>query len=429
MRISKQGGGWLHVFMKDEFYENVLKMFTGTAGAYVFWALSMLAVGRLYDPAYFGGGQLFVSAASVLAVVATGRYEAALTIPRFHFQAMQLLLFSAMLSLLCSIGTFLFFFCFSDAIAKLLGISIVNLLLAPVYMLELCFYVLAYGWMVRTKQYNVAARGLVLFPVSYLVFCVAVHPMELSMHKLALAIFLARGVEILYYGYYLCKDLRTYVYKLPWQSVWHRGKEYIDFPKYMLLGNFIDMAAVHTVPFLVTAFWGLEETGYYSMAAQVLTAPAGLIAKAVGDVFRQEGARLYGKYKECKSFYKKNLRLCLAYSAVVCITIYLAVPILLPMFLGEKWNIASQYVQWMLPMTFFVLLASPLSVMYIIARRQKTYLIMQILALLAVIVGLGGAGRQGDGIGTALFVWSILSMAVRAFSIYRGWTIAEGEKV
>lgn len=42
--------------MKDSFYTNVLKMFMGTTGAYIFWALAMLIVGRFYTPEYFGGG-------------------------------------------------------------------------------------------------------------------------------------------------------------------------------------------------------------------------------------------------------------------------------------------------------------------------------------------------------------------------------------
>ena len=263
--------------MKDEFYKNVLKMFTGTAGSYLFWALSMLVVGRLYSPEYFGGGQLFVSAASILSVVATGRYETALTIPRFHFQAIQLFFFSAALSIACVVISFLFLAGFCDILAQAMGIEAENLLLVPVYALELCVYVLSYGWMVRTKQYAVAARGLILFPLSYLFFCVGFCNLSISVHKLALATILARGVETLYYGWYCYRDMKYFVGKLSWQSLWRQGREYADFPKNLLLSNFVGMMSAHAVPFMVADFWGLEATGYYSMAMQFLSAPTGII--------------------------------------------------------------------------------------------------------------------------------------------------------
>ena len=146
------------------------------------------------------------------------------------------------------------------------------------------------------------------------------------------------------------------------------------------------------------------------------------------DVFKQEGALLYRKYGECKTFYQKNLRLCLGYSMIVCVCAYVAIPVVLPMFLGEKWNIAGRYVQWLLPMTFLSLVDHPLSLMYIIARRQKDYLMIQIMVFLVVVIGLGGAGWQGCEIRTALLLWGFLSMMVQFISICGGWRLAKGDK-
>ncbi len=412
--------------MKDSFYTNVLKMFMGTTGAYIFWALAMLVVGRLYTPEYFGGGQLFISAASMLSAVATGRYEKALMLPQFRLRAMQIFLFSAILSVSCTAGAFLVLVCFPSFFVGLTGIAAENIVFLPFYTLEICVYVLFYAWMVRTKQYAAAARGLVLFPVSYLAFCVALYPAEMHWHKLILAFILARGVEILYFGWYLYRDMKADARRISIQGAMDAGREYVDFPKYVLTGSFVEEAAVHVVPFLVSAFWGLEATGYYAMAMQVLAAPTGLIAKAVRDVFMQEGARLYAKYKECKAFYRKNLRLCLIYSAVVCSAVYICVPILLPLVLGEKWNVAGQYVQWMVPLTFGMLVAMPLLDMYSIARRQKKYLLMQTAFLGSSVLGIGVAGKLEGSIEAALLSWGMLSIFVSCASVYGGWKIATG---
>ena len=59
--------------MKNAVYSNILWICMGTIGAYLFLALAMVLVARLYGPEYFGEGQLVVSAASILSVVATER--------------------------------------------------------------------------------------------------------------------------------------------------------------------------------------------------------------------------------------------------------------------------------------------------------------------------------------------------------------------
>ena len=152
----------------------------------------------------------------------------------------------------------------------------------------------------------------------------------------------------------------------------------------------------------------------------------GLIAKSVGDVFQQEGARLYGRYKECKAFYRKNLRLCAVYSAVICICAYAAVPTIVPLFLGRRWIVAGYYVQLMLPMTFVTLIASPLSSMYIIARKQKTYLGIQTAKFFGSAISLYFVGRMGYGIEMALLIWGITVMIVSGIGVYGGKKIAEG---
>lgn len=411
---------------KDEFYTNILKMFSGTVGSHILWAAAMLAVARLYAPEYFGEGQLFVSAASILSVVATGRYEMAIVIPRFRFQAMNIFLFSLLLSLFGAVLLFPILFVFSDAIVQKLGFSAEISFLLPFYVLELCLYVLCYAWLIREKKYAITAKGLLLFPAAYLVFCLAFYYIWLPVHKLVLATMLSRGLEILYYGYFVCKGMKSLWPKISWQQIWQYGKMYVDFPKYMLMGNFIDSATQHMVPFFVTTFWGLAATGYYSMATQVLAAPAGLIAKSVGSVFQQEGSRLYGKYRECKAFYVKNLKICMGYSTVICICMYLAVLTVVPLLMGEKWNVAGYYVQLMLPMTFVTLVSTPLSNMYVIARRQKTYLGIQTAKFLGSAISLYFVGWIGYGIEMALLIWGLAVMIISGISIYGGKKIAEG---
>ena len=198
-----------------------------------------------------------------MATIATGRYETAITIPRFHFCAIHLVLFSMTLSIVFTTFFTLLLLIWSDLVAQfVVGVPAGHLLLVPCYTMELCFFVLFYAWMIRTKKYVAAAKGLILFPLCYLAFCFIFYYIETSWHKLVMAILLARGIEVLYYGYYLCQDMKRYVGRISWRHVLRQGKAYADFPKYQLLGGFVDSAKGNGIPFLITAFWGIETTGH-----------------------------------------------------------------------------------------------------------------------------------------------------------------------
>ena len=162
--------------------------------------------------------------------------------------------------------------------------------------------------------------------------------------------------------YHLLDEIHPYCKKITLPGLLRSGNEYRDFPKYLMLGGFVDTAKGHIVPFLITAFWGTIATGFYSLATQCLAAPAGLIAKSVGDVFRQEASMLYGKYRECEKFYRKNLRVCALYSGIICGIIFVLTPLIIPVVFGNQWEKAGAYIQVMLPMTAMSLISSPFSV-------------------------------------------------------------------
>lgn len=417
------------MLFRSEFGKNIAKMATGTIASHLFWSLFILVSARLYTPEYFGGGQLFISVASILATVATGRYEMAIVVPRYRFAAAEILLFSVALSFLCVM--FVLCMCLWGGTSATLftGIAAREMRLMPVYVLELCLLSLFQVFLLREKLYSHVANGVVLFPAASFVLCLLFHTVDfLSVHKLVLTIMSARFVQILYYGFFLRGLISCRFWeRISWKRILRRGKAYADFPQYMLAGSAVDALAYHMVPFFLTAFWGKETMGYYSMARQMLAAPASLIAHSVGRVFQQETGRLYGTYKECKAFYLKNFRLCLACSSVVCICAFAVVPTLLPLLLGGQWSIAGCYVRLMLPMTFVDLIASPLSTMYMAARRQRAYLGVQTAKLLGGVASWGMAGYVGAGVEVSIFTWGCVMAFISGVGIYGGKRIAEGK--
>jgi len=410
---------------KGTFYGKIMKLFSGTAASQLVWILAMVVVSRLYSAEDLGEQQLFIATASICSIVGTGRYEMAISIPKYNYQAKQLCIFSLLLAVIYATLLFLillvFDFFLPSVSQKYLGSS---MLFVPVLVVELCLYLIFYNYLLRTQLYRVAVNGLLLFPVAYLLFIVICRHIDMFIPNLIAAIIIARGVECAYYGIHLRKVLNFNYSKHYCYLVINKGREYNDFPKYMLLGDFIDTLKSNIIPFFITLFWGKTATGYFSMASQCLAAPSSLVAKSVGDVFRQEGSRLYEFKNTCEEFYLKNLRLCSVYSLIVCVCVYFISPIIIDEILGERWEETCHYMQWMLPMTFFTLISSPLSNMYTIAREQKKYMRVQICFLIGSVICFLTTGLGGSEIKNALLFLGIVFASVSCYSLYGGLKIS-----
>lgn len=412
--------------IKEKFYKNIMKVFMGSAGAQAIWVLSMLVVSHLYTADCLGVQQLFISGATMLAAIASGRYELAITSPKYRFQAINLFVFSLLLTFAISLLLFIGTLPFNEIIASFIGLGNGECILLPVYVAEICWYMICYAWLVREKRYVIASKGLMLFPFAYLMLCITLSGMNIPVSTLVLTIILARGLELLYYGIYIYRDLRQYFDKISFFSIVKQGREYIDFPKYLVFGGFVDNGKNNIVPFFITRFWGNAATGYYSLANQCLSAPVGLIGKSVGDVFRQEASVLWNKNKKCNDFYLRNLYICVGYSVGICVIVFFLSPIVIPLLLGGKWEDTVIYIQVMLPMSLLMLVSSPLSNIYIVSRQQKKYIYIQILDFVGSIIGMFFGGYSGFSVEITLLIWSIISAFVSVISIGLGKKISEG---
>ena len=93
---------------KSEFTRNVLTLMTGTAIAQAIPIIVSPILTRLYSPEDFGRLALFISIVSIMSVLATGKYELAIILPKKNSTAYQLVSLSVMLSLVVSVLYILF---------------------------------------------------------------------------------------------------------------------------------------------------------------------------------------------------------------------------------------------------------------------------------------------------------------------------------
>lgn len=140
----------------SQFARNVAILSSGTAIAQAIPIAVSPILTRIYKPEEFGLVALYVSCVAVVSVIATGRYEMAITLPASDIDAANIVTLTLKLCAAISVLLYIPIAIFGENIAKMLG----SIALAPwLYLLPVSVMVIAVFntfqyWNNRTLQYR-----------------------------------------------------------------------------------------------------------------------------------------------------------------------------------------------------------------------------------------------------------------------------------
>ena len=188
----------------------------------------------------------------------------------------------------------------------------------------------------------------------------------------------------------------------------------------MIMGGFVETFSSSLPVYLLSYFWGKDIAGYYTIAMQALAAPAALVAKSVGDVFRQHIGAMYSHCQNCKAFFDKNLLLLSKIALTLAICIFLFAPYAYALVFGDSWYYSGELSRYMILGVCLSIIAEPLSNVYVVSYNQKKYLVIQMLYLLSNFTGIIIGKIVFDSVELSIFVASIEIVIVSIISIYKG---------
>ncbi|MDD3506007.1 MAG: oligosaccharide flippase family protein, partial [Sulfurimonas sp.] len=141
---------------KSEFSKNVLTLMTGTTIAQAIPIAISPILTRIYTPEDFGVFALYVAIASILSVIATGRYEMAIMLPKKDEDAVNIVALSIIISFFVSFISLVIVFIFNAKITNILGNPEISnwLYFIPITVLLTGVYQSFNYWSNRKKQYK-----------------------------------------------------------------------------------------------------------------------------------------------------------------------------------------------------------------------------------------------------------------------------------
>lgn len=170
------------------------------------------------------------------------------------------------------------------------------------------------------------------------------------------------------------------VKRVTFNSLRQAALDYIDFPLYQTLGTFCNILSIQLPPLLLSSFAGPEVTGWFGFCMRFLNLPMALMGAAVGQVFYPRAGEL-GQGKDLTSLVKKTAERMLRLGVFPFLFLmYVAKP-LFGFAFGISWEVAGVYASYMAPYVLMQFVASPLSTVFFVLKKQRLLISFQMIML------------------------------------------------
>jgi len=371
---------------KSEFSRNVLTLMTGTTIAQAIPIAISPILTRIYTPEDFGVFALYMSVASLLSVMATGRYELAIMLPKKDEDAINIVALSILIAFFVSFISFLIVFIFNAQITNLLGNPEISswLYFIPITVLLTGIYQSFNYWSNRKKQYKRLATSRVVQSGTTSASNLAMGFGGFGSSGLILGGVLGQVVATWILGTRIFKsDLELFKKSVNSLKIFALIKKYIKMPMLNLPNAVIDGFRLSGITILIAKYFTVASLGQFSLAWKMLQMPMSLIGSSISQVFFQKIAS--SKKSELYYLVKQFIvKASLSILPVFIVIYFFSVDIFSFVF-GEKWKIAGEIASVLSPWIFINFISSPIANVFIILNKQEIVLYASIVYMIVPI--------------------------------------------
>lgn len=352
---------------KNEYAKNSTILITGTVISMILKAITAIVLSKYLGDALLGVSGIYTASYSILLIVATGRYELSIMLPKEDDDGFMLMLLSSGLSFVFSALMMILLSIFSAIFSFSLG----WVWFLPITLAILGTYYSVNYWLNRKKQYKKMAVNRIFQGILYFGFCFLFYFIEFTKeYSLILGYIFSQATVLIILVIYAICDYKKYNIKVKFSRIKELAFENIDFPRISVASGVVNNLTVKLPVFLLKYFCGLDVVGQYTLMEQVFAAPMTIISESIRDVFRQKASKDYAEDNECYNTYHKTFKT-LAISAIApFLLIMIGAKPIISLAFSNKFNMAAIFIIIMAPFYYVKFIVSPLTFMSYIANKQ-----------------------------------------------------------
>lgn len=374
----------------------VMTLVTGTGVGLGLSYLARPVLTRLYTPEEFGLLGFFVAVSALLSTVSTGRYEDALLAPEDKREAVNVLALSGVLSLataLCSILLLLWRRDLAQALGEPAMAPFLGLVAPSV--LALSWSRLAETWLTRSSRFSPVSRARVAQSG-------VAAPLQIAMgwtrNGPAGLIYglLAGQLAAAFYLFVRIVRLDSALFgAISRERLLAAARRYRRFPQFSLPAALLNTSALHLPALLLFGFYDAGVVGFYAQAYGLLAAPIGLVGSSVTQVFFVRAAESHRSGRlgsDTEVVITRLARL----GFFPLLSLCLVGPDVFDTVLGTAFREAGEYSRVLAPWVFILFVSSPLTRLYDVLERQRSFFAYNMISFTARLVALLFAGTFLD---------------------------------
>ena len=377
--------GLLHkAFPKGSIARDALTLMSGTTIAIIIPIAISPILTRLYTPEDFGVLALYISIATVLSVLVNGRYEMAIMLPEKDEDAINIVALAFIISIVVSVVIFIVMLLFGREIAYMFKNPKILfwLYFLPISSLIMGIYQGLNYWANRKNLYKKLAINKIVKSTGIAGSNLFIGALIKGSTGLVGGQIIGESISTIALANLVSHEDKNIVKLIKYERIKEQAFRYINFPKYLIFSHSLNVISGYLPVFLITPLFGIETVGQFSLTQKALSIPMLVIARALGDVFRQRASADYVKNGNCKSIYLKTLKYLFFISVLPFFILFFIAPDLFTFIFGDTWREAGLYGRMITSMLFLQFVTSPLSFMFMIAEKQKLDIIWQTITLL-----------------------------------------------
>ena len=368
---------------KSEFVENFSVLLSGNVGGQAIALLVYPLLTRMYTQECFGTFALFSSIVSILAILATGKYEEAIIITPTKKEALCVTGYAFRILCIFSFLLTLILLFFKHPIFSIFDIPEIERYwyLIPVLVFFSGILFILIDLANKDKMYKAISASNVSLNLSS-------SALKLGFGCIALpdniGLILATVISYIPAIFSFCRIKHDFIsgLSMTWAEKKAAGKKYAEFPKYSMTRNLIYSFSTN-IPFLMLiGVFGEAKLGLFALALTLGFRPINLITGSLYQVFYERIASKKNNNEKI-SYIIKNYWVKTTYlMAPMFILLYYFLPFLVSFIFGKEWAESSIYFRYLLPWIFFSLLLYPMLFLPAVFSKQSIALWLEIGCLL-----------------------------------------------
>ena len=416
---------------KSQFTRHVLTMMAGSGLAQVIPLIASPIITRLYSPSDFGEFALFFSWVSIIAVIATGRYDVATVLPETDGDAANIVALAVIISFHVTAICFAFIHYFGGGLRTMFAKSNVAVWLyyVPITIFIMSLYNTFDNWAIRKTSFRLLSFSRVSRNGVYVSVAILWGLIGLPGHGLVIGHISGFTVAMLILTVLFYKNISS----MPegkdvfcWRKIVQLAKKYDKFPKYMIASRCLGVISAELPVILLTFFYGAKIVGGYALAKMIMQAPVSLISRATADVFKQRASNDYVKHGNCIDIFHKTVSNLALISIIPFIIVALISPILIQYVFGYEWRLAGEFAQILALMCCVQFIVNPVSSLFIIAQKQHFYLCLQIYLVVGSVLSLYIGYIWMDSAKLSVLLFVMIYIIKYIVELFLSWRFAKG---